>query len=405
MPQNPSETHQQDRGTSALRRRNRESIVALVSKHSPITRGRIAEETGLTGAAVSRITRELITAGLVSEGDPIAAPKRVGRREYNLTLNPQGAYVVGISITANRRSVSLANASGEVLGATDCNDIKIDDPEDFLTHLSSRARKLVTNCKIDQNRLLGVGVSAAISLGRADKKPDSLITSEPLGWKDVPVRDVLEREIGLPVIVEHRASAILHGELRNLAPNEDVYLINAALGLGSSARFGGRFLSAFDSGIGPLSHFAVASSDVLCHCGRRGCLEVIASGRAVLDKTGLLSSAQTQNAQNLSEIIQRANEGDTLARAAFHEAGKNMAFGVDAILALMRPDKVILAGEVGRQDDFLSGISEGLKTLYEGQTIDQVHRSSITSEEAAISVALDGFLHSGNFDLDSLMAA
>lgn len=235
-----SENLAADHGTAALRRRNRAWIVGIIAQNGPVTRGRISEITGLTGAAVSRITRELIDARLVLEGDPIAAPGRVGRREYNLTVNPDGAYVLGISITANRRIVSLANAAGAVLQTLDCNDIPIADPNRFLAEISTRAKTMVFDADFNRSRLLGAGVSAAISAGRSAQEHSSFVTSEPLGWKDVPVRQMLSEHLGMAVTVEHRASAILRGELRNLDPAEDVYLINAAFGIGNSAVLNGQ---------------------------------------------------------------------------------------------------------------------------------------------------------------------
>lgn len=392
----PQEHGQPEKGTAALRRHNREWLVSLIARSGPVTRGTLAGLTGLTGAAISRITRELIDAKLVREGDPIAVPGRVGRREYNLSINPTGAFFLGISLTANRRSVSLANADGEVLRAADCSDIPIDDPLAFLTELGNRAKTLAFDEAMERDRLLGVGVSFAMSAGPDSSSGNGLISSEPLGWKDVPVRDTLSQSLNLPVQVEHRASAILCGELLGGQELKSVYLINAALGLGNSAYFDGRFLTTTDRGFGDLSHYSTSHSDKLCTCGRTGCMEVAASGKAILNALGSEFAPSERVATRLAKAIEAANAGDPSVRTHFRDAGTQLSYGVDAILSLFDPESVIVAGEVGRQADYYQGLVDGLEKVGRPNARDIIMQSSITSEEAAVSVALQNFLYSGS---------
>ncbi|MDH3580897.1 MAG: MarR family transcriptional regulator, partial [Hyphomicrobiales bacterium] len=91
--------------TSGLRRRNRDIVLRTIAAQAPVSRTQISRQTGLTGAAVSRITRELIEAGLVKEGDSIPTKGQVGRRNIRLELGDEGAFVLGIALTVNVRSV------------------------------------------------------------------------------------------------------------------------------------------------------------------------------------------------------------------------------------------------------------------------------------------------------------
>ncbi len=391
-----------ERGTSVLRRQNREWILSLIAQNSPVTRGKLAEETGLTGAAVSRITRELIDAGIVMEGDPIATPGRVGRREYEISINPSGAYVLGLSITANRRSICLADATGTVLRSVDCNDIPVGDASEFLSAICERIKSLVFDVNFDINRLLGLGVSAVFSFGPDEPNTDGLLTSEPLGWVNFPVHSFLADALKMEVRVEHRASAILRGELQSVPSLEDIVLVNVAWGIGISARLGDRFLVNDSKGFGALSHYRIPHSDVACSCGRTGCLEVMGSGKAVLRTLDLSPTRSDDISERLTEAIDAADEGDSASRAAFREAGANIALGIDAILALMKPNRVIVAGEVGRQDDFYNGLMDYLLEHNPAMSENQVLRSSISSEAAAVSVGQHGFLFSSSLDVGKL---
>ena len=80
---------------------------------------------GLTGAGISRISRDLIDSGMLLETAQESVSKGAGRRGSDLSLNPDGAYVLGITITANRKSVTLVNCTQQVLGQWDCDAMDV----------------------------------------------------------------------------------------------------------------------------------------------------------------------------------------------------------------------------------------------------------------------------------------
>lgn len=390
---------------SILRVMNRENLIGLLSRHGPMTRGQMAERAGLTPAAISRISREMIEAGVLLEGAPLKAHGRVGRRESLLSINPEGAYVLAISLTANRRSICLADAVGEIVHAVPCEDLDLDDPHTFLETMASRAKHLVYEADFNRRRLVGVGVSAAVSASAQGNDIEDAITSNPLGWRDVPVRDTLSKALNLPVKVEHRASAILRAELRRGKVEGDVFLINAAMGLGVSARLDGRFMTTGSAGFGSLSHFSIPEDRVPCVCGRTGCLEVTAAGGAILKSLEMGDCSLPQQAQRLNDAVVAAESGDPQAREAFWKAGRKLSVGVDAVLSLLRPSKIFLSGEVGRQSDYLAGLLDGLKARACPLPENGIQPTSIKSNEAAISVALQEYVFTGALKAEHLRAA
>ena len=391
--------------TTALRRMNRESLIKLLGQRSVMTRGQMAEQTGLTSAAISRITREMLEAGILIENEGEKTLGRVGRRETLLSINPIGAFVLAISLTANRRSITLANALGDVLAAQTFDDIDPSAPLEFLDTLAARAKALIYDADFNRSRLLGVGVSAAISTGMQPPDTQNAINSNPLGWRNVPVGPRLSAALGLPVHVEHRASAILRAELKQRPEASDIYLVNVALGIGVSAYLDGRFIATGSSGFGSLSHFCVPCDETQCDCGRRGCLEVTAAGRAIAAKLETKSIPLTQQSQRLNEAVLAAEAGDDATRKEFHAAGRRLGIGVDAVIALFNPKTIILSGEVGRQPDYFEGLLEALETFGRKDARAMVECSAITSANAAISVALQEYVFTGELNLRKLKAA
>lgn len=391
--------------SSILSRINKERVISLLARGDSMTRSQIAQGAGLTAAAISRITRRMLDARILLESEPIPSRGRVGRRETLLSINPDGAYVLGISITANRRSVTLANARGEPIETIDCDGLSIENPERFLNELALRAKSLIYDCDFSRSRLLGIGVSAALSADTGSSFSEDLVTSNPLGWRNVPVKQILENRLDLPVKVEHRSSAILRAELKSIQPELDVYLVNVALGIGASARLDGQLLAAGDRGFGALSHFSVHGNETRCYCGRKGCLELVSGGFSVLRELGSVDCSPAVQARRLNEIVSTANSGNQKYKDAFKRAGRRLGIGLDAVHTLMKPDKFILSGEVGRQRDFFAGVVDALNEFGLASSAKLLEMSVTTSAEAAVQVALEGFVFTGAMDMRSLKVA
>ncbi|MEM1382438.1 MAG: ROK family transcriptional regulator [Pseudomonadota bacterium] len=400
-----------DRAISSaeVRRANRHRVLRLLSRHGAMARADLCRESGLTGAGLSRIARELIDAGLLREVSARAPAGSVGRPGASLAIRPDGAFVIGMAISANRNAVVLMDA-GQTLWEEEEVSVSFTEPEAALQTFADAANRLARRCGIDRNRLIGIGLCIGAPAARA-VSAEGYVTSPVLGWADVPVGPRIAAATGLPTRVVARAAALLQAEIQSApqAQHESRFLINAGLGIGSASDFPGNAQGSAIAGLGCVSHLPCPGSDVVCACGRRGCLEQTAAGAAVvrlldplLDRPGLPFAALNPA---LHQALDRAAEGDPAARAAFRTAGQRMAHGVDAVAALLGPDRIILAGQTGRQPDYLAGVRQGLSALASPVAGNTLSVSTAKSAEAAACVALENFVFSRQVDIARLKAA
>lgn len=399
---------------SDLRRRNRNLVLRHIGANRDASRAAIAEITGLTPAAVWRIARELIDVGLVSEGAPIERKGRLGRRNVRLVLNESGAYVLGIALSAHARSVAIASTSGQIVAREQLRGTRLDDPVRVLDAIASRARGLIERSGIEPARLLGGGVAIA---GYVDHETGTLIRSGTLGesWKNVPVARILSDRLGIALRLESRPHALMLAELwgGQGAGLQNVFLVNSSLGLGSSLFMNGQLVRAMTNPLGGFAHYVVPGRKRICRCGRRGCLEAIASGFSILEATRTLDSPGLPVAagtggdlgRRLVALCGLADAGDRRVKHAFREAGQQLGIAVAGVLSLINPEAVILAGIVGRQPDYLAGILDTLRELRGDGEPFPLRVSGVTSDDAAVWLGLDGFVYSRELDIERLRTA
>lgn len=385
--------------TSVLRSANRAAIMRLLAQHGSMLRSEICSETGLTGASVSRIVRELIDCGLLIEKSIDQPEGHLGRHSASLAINPEGAAVLAVTISANRRSVAIYNANREEIGFISLEHIEFDDPD---AALAAIGEAVMESIKHHDKQVPLVGIGVGIAAPSTDHiTATGVVTSDVLGWKNIPVAKYLEEKTGLAVKVETRASAILRAELNKITSfgSANPFLVNVGLGVGSASRLEGGFQWSGSSGFGRLSHITHPNSDMDCPCGRRGCLEHSATGAAVVREVfGIPAQKDIPFAKMgpyLAKAAELARQGDEAAKDAFFDAGRKMALGIDIVFAMLNPDLVMLAGETGRQSDYVRGVRKGLRDLRSPITPEQVHISEARSAEGSACIGLDALVYSG----------
>lgn len=393
---------------SGLRRRNRDVVLRTIALDGPVSRSQIARQTGLTGAAISRITRELIEVGLVEEGAAIALKGQVGRRNICLELGDNGAFVLGIALTANVRSVSIGNCRGEVIAARRVRGVDMENPEIAVQQLSEAGLELIANTDFDRSRLIGCGVSVA---GVIDPESGDMDWSHHLGWEGRPLGREFAERLGLPVRVEARAIALLMAELWGgaAAGLENVILVSNGIWIGGAIMLDGNILRGQNNMVGQIPHMRVGGSENSCTCGRKGCLNAVASGTTVLEELEHIRLPEkkrtTEPGDRLQALAELRGSEFAAVEEVFRSAGQHMGHAVDSFIEMLDPELVLLAGAASRHPGYLQGVRETLGRLRPGEDDWPVSVSNVTSDQSAIWLALEAFVYSRDLDIELLKVA
>lgn len=380
-----------------LRRYNRGLVLGLLSRRQAASRKEIAAHTRLTGAAISRITRELLDAGLVTEDAATSGSAGRGRPTYGLRLAADGGFVAGIGIGAYEQWIQIANLRGGCVSRRAIRLLGARTPALAIREIARQARSLAREAGIPAARLLGAGVAVA---GVVDPDRAIVLHSPNIGWQGVHLGDLLAKTLKLPVVVEamHHAMNLVEarsGAVRGIA---DAVLVNAAMGIGSSVMTAGRIVRGSHAAAGQIGHMRVGGATEICTCGRTGCLDTVASGYAVLRRLEMIPARRAPGehdasaARLLIAAMNQEREGVRATRAAFRAAGERLGDALNAVGAVLDPGRIVLAGPLASAESFVEGVRARLgafwSTAAAPHAAPAVYLATHSADAAAANLAL-----------------
>ena len=372
------------RSREELGQRNRRLVLRQVLFRGPISRSAIATRIGLTQATVSRITRELIDAGLIEEGEAVT-DRRPGRRFVGLRVRPTGCFIAGTSINVFRQDVLVADLTNAPIASRRLRFDSLDDPQSVLRRTAGALDALIDDTGLDRERLVGCGI---VVTGSVDPARCRLRSAPALGWKDVDLRDEVESRLKVPVFADSIPNAknlTAHG-FGSAKDLDNVALLNVSLAVGCSLMLDGRLLRGPQFNAGLIESFAIPDERTgeLCPVDR------IAGGLAVVGEVeGKPFANGGPAASALVEIMRNAAGGDAASRAALHRAGRALAFAVTSIHAILHPEVVLLSGPLIESESFCSGVRRRIVELAGAEFLNKRLRfSHLSNQEAACSLAI-----------------
>lgn len=190
---------------------NVRTVLETIRLYGPLSRREIAKQTELTAQTVTNLTRQLIKAGLVVERDRRQEGR--GAPSILLGLRPEGAFSIGLDLDKDHLTAVLMDFVGEVRQRISY-ELNFPSPDEATDLMEATARDLLDREGIDRGRLWGMGVGLPGPLASTDEDHVTNVVNpkEFPGWSNVPVVQILEERLALPVYLENNATAAAVGE-------------------------------------------------------------------------------------------------------------------------------------------------------------------------------------------------
>ncbi len=323
----------------------------------------------VSAPTMKRLLEELMKENLVKVlglGESVG-----GRRPYNYDLNPDSRVVIGLDLARYETKMGLFNMACQPLTEPQVFAEGLETSDDVVGMLVKQIGKLLKTRKIKKELVLGVGVSLP---GLIDIKTG--ISHSYLNYDQEPLSNVLSAKFDLPTFIEHDTRALARGELMfgQARGRRNVLCLNLGAGIGLSIIVEGRVYQGTSGYAGEFGHINVDPEGELCYCGKKGCLETLASGRTLRQKviTDLKSGKKSMlmdmagndpGKVKLPLILEAALAGDQYASELISETAGHLGKGIATLIHLFNPELIILGGMMASVGNLLSDpIQQALNT-------------------------------------------
>lgn len=257
---------------------------------------------------------------------------------------------LGIDVGGTRMTGALVDRAGRALHVERRSTDRQAGAQAGIATICGIAAALIGKARLDGAAVKAIGVGFG---GPVDSRAGIVRMSHHVaGWDNLPLAKKLGDAFGLPVRLDNDCNAGALGEWRFGAGRgaSDVLYINIGTGIGGGVICGGRLVAGACNGAGEIGHMTIEPEGPVCTCGRRGCLEALASGSGIgarARERGLGESATSK------DVFALAAEGHALAREIVAETADHLARAIGTAAALTNPEIVILGGGVAEVGEML----------------------------------------------------
>jgi len=390
-----------------LRDLNRSIVFNLIFSQGPLSRADLARKSNLTAPAITQIIGEFVASGLVREQP--ADTVTIGRRPVLLEINVDAGYVVGVyaKVQGATLVIVVCNLNGDAVHTTTIrHDLLTNkEPHHVVQVLADGVRACLTEAKIPQSRVLGVGFGLS---GVVDKDRGVCRDSPLFDWHDLEIGPALEYKLRLPVHIDNDVNALTlgkrhFGEARGIS---DFLLVAVGHGVGLGIIVDGKIYRGTSGAAGEFGHMRVdyAPDAPLCHCGRRGCLEAHIANYALVREAQRLYPGRFSDGE-LAPLVAAAEDGDEGIRTIFAQAGTLLGNAVASLINIFDPALVLFSGEGLKAGEYLmsparDAIDQGVFGGLHPAIVVSEPTEDLTWTRGAASVMLDELFRPPLYETD-----
>ncbi len=354
-------------------------IIAYYLNNSTSTIPELSKELNLSVPTIAKVIAEMCEDGYIVNCGKMDTGK--GRSPVIYGLAPDSGYFVGVDLMSNGLNLGLMNFKGELVKLDMDVPYEYHNSQEGLDELCGYVTDFIDQLDIAKERILNVGVNIP---GRVS--PEMGQSFSRFNFEERPLVDLMTERIGCRVYIDNDTRSMAYGEMSKgvVKGEKDVIFINLSWGLGCGLIFNGELYTGKSGFSGEFGHFPSFDNEVLCHCGKRGCLETEISGMAlhrnllqcVKEGRQTLLAEQIMKDEaslTLDDIIDATLKEDLLCIELVEDIGQKLGRYLAGLINLLNPEMVIIGGSLARTGD---SILQPVKSAVRKYSLNMVNRDS-----------------------------
>ena len=336
---------------------HRQEIIRLARSEGQIARPVLARTLAISLPTITNLVKGLIRDEILIEDG--FGKSQGGRRAALLKLNPRYAYAAGVEVSLSGVKAVLMDLAGNIVATGAGRAVPVTDSKHTMDEVISVVEPLLS--RVSRSKLKGIGVGVAGLVDRENGVSIKFPHCEK--WANVRIGNLLESRFKVDTYVDNDVQAATLAEFRyGAARGVDSFLY---LHVGHGIRVGmvvdGKVFHGVHGRAGELGHVVVEEDGPICYCGNYGCLESLASPRAIVSQAkeaiekGVESTITSLvdgdlSAIDIKTVLSAARERDRLALNLIERAGGHIGRVVANLTSIFDPSLFVLAGRLADRE-------------------------------------------------------
>lgn len=340
----------------------------------------LSKELDLSVPTVTKFIVEMCEDGYINDYGKLETS---GGRHPNLYgLNPKSGYFIGVDIKHFAINIGLINFKGDMVELKMNIPYRLENTPEAMEGLCKSIANFIKKVGINPEKILNICINIS---GRVN--PESGYSFSLFNYSERPLAEILSEKIGHPVCIDNDTRAMTYGEYMQgcVKGEKNILFVNVSWGLAIGIIINGEIYTGKSGFSGEFGHINAFDNEILCHCGKKGCLETEASGsalhRILLERirngeSSILSDRITAQAPSLTldEIIAAVNKEDLLCIEIVEEIGQKLGKQIAGLINIFNPELVIIGGTLSLTGDY---ITQPIKTAIRKYSLNLVNKDSV----------------------------
>ena len=371
-------------------------IISIFANQGNATIADLGKELNLSTPKVTNLVNDLIEEGLVEDYGKIDS---TGGRKPNLYgLTADSGFFIGVEVKRHHINIGLLDFRKNLIRFSGKLPFQLSNTQESLDTLCQLIEQNIKELPVQKEKILGLGINLSGRINYATGYSYSFFN-----FSEDPLSKILEQRIGIKTYIENDSRAMAYGEFSNgvVSGEKNILFINLDHGIGLGIVINGQLYYGKSGFAGEFGHIPFFNNEIICHCGKKGCLETEASGQAlkrmVIKKieegstTAISRKHKKPEDIQLEDIIDAALNEDVLAIELIEEVGEKLGKGIATLINLFNPELVVLGGAMAQAQDYIrlpvkSAINKYSLSLVNSDT--QLKTSALGVKAGAVGACL-----------------
>lgn len=337
----------------------KKAVITYFANIGNATIADLCKELNLSIPKVTNLLNDLIHDGMVQDNGKIDSS---GGRKPNLYgLISDSVLFIGVDVKKNHINIGLTDLSKNIIKISEKIPYQLNNTKESLENLCGLINQFINDAPTPKEKILGIGINLSGRINHTSGYSYSFFYFE-----EEPLTRIIEAKVGISVFLENDTKAMACGEFSSggiAKAEKDVLFLNLDYGIGLGIFIDGKIYYGKSGYAGEFGHIPLFDNEILCHCGKKGCLETEASGWALTrmfkekikeGSTSILTTTK-KNVEDIEmdDIIFAANNDDVLAIELIGKIGSNIGRGIALLINIFNPELVILGGSLASTEEFI----------------------------------------------------